>query len=341
MFKFLRKKLGRFEQQIESELEKTRCEDKQKETPDTEFEEKIDQELKKAVEKKQQVQKISKDRTPFSISKKKLDNLLWDLEIGLLESDVALPVVEEIKENIKEQLSHIRSGNAKDVVRQALKESISHVLLSTQINFHNIIENHEKPIVLMFVGVNGTGKTTAIAKLCYYLQKNGKSCVISASDTFRAGAIEQLEQHAANLGVKLIKHKAGADPAAVAYDAIQHAKARRKEIVLLDTAGRMQTNINLMDEMKKIRRVAEPDMVIFVGDALTGNDAVEQAKRFDEIVGIDGIILTKVDADAKGGAALSIAYTIGKPLLFIGVGQEYTDQIPFDPEWMMKRIFEE
>jgi len=341
VFKFLRKKLGKFEQQIESELEKSRDDEKQIVMQDTAVEAKVDQELKKAVEQKKQIQKISREKHPFSISKKKLDNLLWDLEIGLLESDVALPVVEEIKENVKEQLSHIRSGSAKDVVRQALKDAISNVLLSTQVNFQNVIETHKKPAVLMFVGVNGTGKTTAIAKLCYYLKKIGKSCVISASDTFRAGAIEQLEQHATNLGVKLIKHKAGADPAAVAYDAIQHAKARCKDVVLLDTAGRMQTNINLMDEMKKIRRVAEPDMVIFVGDALTGNDAVEQAKRFDEIVGIDGIILTKVDADAKGGAALSIAYTIGKPLLFIGVGQEYGDQIPFDPDWMMKRIFEE
>ena len=216
MFKFLRKKLGRFEQQIESELEKSAGDETQKEIPDIALEAKVNQELKKAVEQKKQVQTISKERHPFSISKKKLDNLLWDLEIGLLESDVALPVVEEIKENIKEQLSHIRSGSAKDVVRHALKDAISNVLLSNQVNFHNVIETQEKPIVLMFVGVNGTGKTTAIAKLCHYLQKNGKSCVISASDTFRAGAIEQLEQHAANLGVKLIKHKAGADPAAVA-----------------------------------------------------------------------------------------------------------------------------
>jgi fused signal recognition particle receptor len=341
VFKFLRKKIGKFEQQIESELQKSKEDDKTIETQDTAVEAKITQELKQAVKQKKHVQKISRERHPFSISKKKLDSLLWDLEIGLLESDVALPVVEEIKDNIKEQLSHIRSGSAKDVVRHALMDAISNVLISTQVNFQSVIENSSKPVVLMFVGVNGTGKTTAIAKLCYHLQKMGNSCVISASDTFRAGAIEQLEQHAANLGVKLIKHKAGADPAAVAYDAIQHAKARCKDIVLLDTAGRMQTNINLMDEMKKIRRVAQPNMVIFVGDALTGNDAVEQAKKFDEIVGIDGIILTKVDADAKGGAALSIAYTIGKPLLFVGVGQEYDDQIPFDPEWMMKRIFEE
>jgi fused signal recognition particle receptor len=341
VFKFLRKKLDKFEQQIESELKKPTVTDKQLDIHDAKLEVKVHHELTKAVEQKKQVQKISKERHPFSISKKKLDNLLWDLEIGLLESDVALPVVEEIKNNVKEQLSHIRGGSAKNIVRQALMDAISNVLLSTQLDFLNVIESSEKPVVIMFVGVNGTGKTTAIAKMCHHLQKKGKSCVISASDTFRAGAIEQLEEHATNLGVKLIKHKAGADPAAVAYDAIQHAKARHKDAVLLDTAGRMQTNINLMDEMKKIRRVAKPSMVIFVGDALTGNDAVEQAKRFDEVVGIDGIILTKVDADAKGGAALSIAYTIGKPLLFIGVGQGYDDQIPFDPEWMMKRIFEE
>jgi len=133
----------------------------------------------------------------------------------------------------------------------------------------------------------------------------------------------------------------GADPAAVTYDAIEHAKAKHKDVVLLDTAGRMQTNINLMDEMAKIKRVAQPDLILFVGDALAGNDAVEQAKRFNEIVGINGVILTKVDTDAKGGSALSVAYTIGKPLLFIGVGQEYTDQIEFDAEWMIKNIFSE
>jgi fused signal recognition particle receptor len=192
----------------------------------------------------------------------------------------------------------------------------------------------------MFVGVNGTGKTLSIAKIAYLLQQHGKSCVMAAGDTFRAGAIEQLTIHADKLGVKIVKHGPGSDPAAVAYDAIEHAKAKHKDVVLLDTAGRMQTNSNLMDEMAKIKRVAKPDMIIFVGDALSGNDAVEQAKRFNEVVGIDGVILTKVDADAKGGSSLSIAYTIGKPLLFIGVGQGYDDQIPFNPEWMVQHIFE-
>jgi fused signal recognition particle receptor len=191
----------------------------------------------------------------------------------------------------------------------------------------------------MFVGVNGTGKTLSIAKIAYQLIKQGKTCVLAAGDTFRAGAIEQLTVHAENLGVKIIKHGPGSDPAAVAFDAIEHAKAKHKDVVLLDTAGRMQTNYNLMDEMAKIKRVAKPDLVIFVGDALSGNDAVEQAKRFNEVVGIDGVILTKVDTDAKGGSALSIAYTIGKPLLYIGVGQKYEDQIPFNAEWMVENIF--
>ena len=155
----------------------------------------------------------------------------------------------------------------------------------------------------MFVGINGTGKTTSIAKLANRLQKNGRTVVLAASDTFRAGAIEQLTIHSDNLGVKIIKHQSGADPAAVAYDAVEHAKSKHKDVVLVDTAGRMQTNSNLMDEMKKIKRVVKPNLVVFVGDALAGNDAVEQAKAFNDAIGLDAIILTKIDADAKGGAA--------------------------------------
>jgi len=212
-------------------------------------------------------------------------------------------------------------------------------LMSNKIDFDDLIKNGKKPFVIMFIGVNGSGKTLSIGKIATMLKKQGYSSVMAAGDTFRAGAIEQLAIHAENVGVKVIKHGPGADPAAVAFDAIDHAKAKHKDVVLLDTAGRMQTNINLMDEMAKIKRVAKPDLIIFVGDALAGNDAVEQAKRFNEVVGIDGVILTKVDTDAKGGSALSVAYTIGKPLLFIGVGQEYEDQIPFDPQWMIDNIF--
>jgi len=171
------------------------------------------------------------------------------------------------------------------------------------------------------------------------MQKRGLSCVLAAGDTFRAGAMEQLTLHAEKLGCKIIKHQEGGDPAAVAFDAVEHAKARKKDVVLIDTAGRMQTNTNLMDEMKKIRRVAKPDLVFFVGDALAGSDAVEQAKKFDAAVGIDGVILTKIDADAKGGAALSITKTIGKPIAYVSIGQEYEEFRKFDADWMVARIF--
>ena len=278
------------------------------------------------------------------VSEAKLDSVLYDLEMVLLESDVALPVVKEIVDNFAESLKGKRVTKKVDfdvAVREALKRAVEKALTTEKIDFFDFMQKAEKPVVLMFVGVNGTGKTTAIAKLAHALQKKGMSCVIAAADTFRAGAIEQLEKHGENLGVKVVAHKAGSDPAAVAYDAIEHAKARHKDVVLVDTAGRMQTNLNLMEQMKKIRRVADPKMVIFVGDALAGNDVVEQAKKFQEAVGFDAALLAKIDTDAKGGAALSIAHAVGKPILFVGTGQGYDDLQPFDAHWMVDRLFGE
>ena len=312
---------------------------------DKQIEESIETELQRIVQTRKSIEDAVKtDKKPSrTIDEKKLDELLWDLEVGLLESDVAYSVINSIKKDIKDEIrntpfARLRSG---DFVETVLKNAISHVLTANDFDFNEFIEKSKKPVVIMFIGVNGTGKTLSIAKIARLLHKQGKTCVMAAGDTFRAGAIEQLTIHANNLGVKIVKHGHGSDPAAVAYDAVEHAKAKHKDVVLLDTAGRMQTNSNLMDEMAKIKRIAKPSLIIFVGDALSGNDAVEQAKRFNEVVGIDGVILTKVDTDAKGGSSLSIAYTIGKPLLFIGVGQEYDDQIPFDAEWMVKNIFGE
>ena len=294
---------------------------------------KIGEEIKKEEEE-------SKKKGLFGISEKKLDEILWDFEIGLIEANVALEVIEKLKMELKNKLVSIQKKDVKEEIEKAIKNAIYIILKNSEKDFFEEIKNMEKPIVLLFVGVNGSGKTTAIAKLVYELKKRGYSCIIAACDTFRAGAIEQLEKHAEKLDVKLIKHDFGADPAAVAYDAIQHAKSKRKDFVLIDTAGRMQTNINLMEEMKKIKRVANPSLTIFVGDALTGNDAIEQAKKFNDAIGIDGVILTKVDADTKGGAALSIAYAIKKPLYFIGIGQEYDKQISFRANWMLERLFE-
>ncbi len=310
---------------------------------DKQIERSIEAELTHTLKTRRSIEKVLQvdKKATIIISDDKLDELLWDLEVGLLESDVAYSVIESIKKDIKEELKHIsiERGKIGETVEMVLKNAISNVLMSNELDFIEFIKKHEKPIVIMFIGVNGSGKTLSIAKIATMLKKNGYSCVMAAGDTFRAGAIEQLSIHAEKIGVKIIKHGPGADPAAVAYDAIDHAKAKHKDVVLLDTAGRVQTNINLMDEMAKIKRVSKPDLILFVGDALSGNDAVEQAKRFNEVCEIDGVILTKVDTDAKGGSALSVAYTIGKPLLFIGVGQKYEDQIPFDSEWMIKSIF--
>lgn len=276
------------------------------------------------------------------IRESKLDDILWDLEVGLMEADVAVEVIEELKENLKADLLGKRVARGADfekAINESLRSSITKILDSATMDFDEFIQNAEKPVIIMFVGVNGTGKTTSIARIAHRLKKQGKSCVLAAGDTFRAGAIEQLTIHSENLGMKIIKHQAGGDPAAVAYDAVEHARARFKDVVLIDTAGRMQTNINLMDEMKKIRKVVEPDMTIFVGDSLAGNDAVEQARKFDEAIGLDTAILTKIDADAKGGAALSIAHAVGKPIIFVGTGQEYDDLEKFDAQWMIKKIF--
>ncbi len=277
------------------------------------------------------------------IKESKIEDILWDLKVSLLEADVALSVVEEIQEKVKEDLvgkKISRKYDLEDVVEASLKEAVKTALKTEEIEFDEKIKKAEKPFSIMFVGVNGTGKTTTIAKIAQKLQNQGYSCVLAAADTFRAGALEQIQEHGDNLGLKVIKHSKGSDPAAVAYDALEHAEARGKEIVLIDTAGRMQTDKNLMNEMEKIKRVAEPDMIIFVGDALAGSDAVEQAKEFEKSVGIDGVVLTKIDADAKGGAALSIGHAVGRPMLFVGTGEDYEDLVEFDEEWMVKRLFD-
>ena len=338
------KKLVKKPKRSEELIRRRRIEKRRREEHiDKQIEKSIETELEHTLRTRRSIEDVVKTdrKTPRGISEEKLNDLLWDLEIGLLESDVAYSVIESIKNDIKEELKYVSVERSKisELVENVLRNAIEHVLKSSEMDFDEFIENSKKPVVIMFVGVNGSGKTLSIGKMTTLLKKRGKSSVMAAGDTFRAGAIEQLGIHANNVGVKLVKHGPSADPAAVAFDAIEHAKAKHKDVVLLDTAGRMQTNINLMDEMAKIKRVAKPDLILFVGDALAGNDAVEQAKRFNEIVGIDGVILTKVDTDAKGGSALSVAYTIGKPLLFIGVGQGYEDQIPFDPQWMIDNIF--
>jgi fused signal recognition particle receptor len=279
------------------------------------------------------------------LSPKDIDDIIWDLQVGLLESDVAVPVVDQITERVRAGLVGRKLGLREDprkIADEVLREAILNVLKpGADVDLMKVVEAKRakgEPAVIVFVGINGTGKTTTIAKLARYLTRRGYKVLLAAADTFRAAGIEQLEIHAQRVGVQVIKQRRGADAAAVAYDAIAHAKARGLDVVLVDTAGRMQTELNLMDEMRKIVRVTKPDMIIFVGDALTGNDAVEQARTFDQAVGITGSILCKMDADARGGAALSIAQVTGKPILFLGTGQGYDDLVEFRPEIILNAL---
>ena len=277
------------------------------------------------------------------ITEKDLDKILEDFELSLLESDVSMKVSEKIVNELKKKLTGEKIGltsNKKDFVKIAVEETLTEILEYKKYDIFKEIEKKRKAgeiFSIAFVGFNGTGKTTTIAKFGKLLSDKGYKVVIAASDTFRAGSIEQLCLHAEKIGIKVIKHNYGADPAAVAFDAINHAKARGIDVVLIDTAGRSEMNRNLMDEMKKLIRVSNPNMKIFVGDSLAGNAVAEQAEKFSEI-GLDGSILTKIDADSRGGAALSISYITEKPILFIGTGQGYDDLEPFDPKWLVERI---
>jgi len=283
--------------------------------------------------------------TTRELSDKNLADAVWELQMILIQNDVAVEVAEHICNLTKEKLLGTRAGrleNLKRLFKTAIHESVLEVLTPKHpldpIEFVRAKKSKGEPTVILFVGVNGTGKTTTLAKMASLFKKEGFSIVIAAGDTFRAGSIEQLQRHADVIGVRVIKQDYGADAAAIAYDAIAHAKAKHIDVVLIDSAGRMQSNRNLIEEMKKIVRVANPDLKVFVGDSLAGNDALSQAKEFNDAIGIDGAILTKVDADPSGGAALSVAYVTGRPVIYIGVGQTYEDLKRFDPEWFAQRL---
>ncbi len=321
MFSFLKNKIKSSVSKISEFLEKVK-------------EEKIEQKIvsEKIDEKKSGFfDKIKEKVTTTTIGEDKFDEYFQDLEFGLLENNVALEVVDKIKDDLKSELVNkpIKRFNIEETVAQALKKSIESLFEDNCVNVFEKIKE-KKPFVICFVGINGSGKTTTVAKFARLLKDKGLSVVVAASDTFRAASIEQLEKHCEILGIKIVKHNYGADPAAVAFDAIQHAKAKSIDVVLIDTAGRMHSNTNLINEMKKIVRVANPDLKIFIGESITGNDCIEQARIFNDSIGIDGIILTKADIDEKGGTAISIGYVTKKPILFIGVGQDYLDLKEFD-----------
>ena len=278
---------------------------------------------------------------------KALNLLLEEIEWAMLESDISSAAVTDVLNLMRENLigSRLRKGaNLAKVIEATLKRALQSILRADYWDFEATIEKYisegDKPVIIMLVGVNGTGKTTTTAKIAYRLKNKGYNVVAAASDTFRAGAIEQLEAHMDRLEIKCISSQRGGDSAAIARDAISHAKAKGADIVLVDTAGRMQNKTNLMNELQKVHRVTNPHLVLFVGDALAGNDAVEQAAEFSRVLTFDGAVLSKMDTDAKGGAGLSIAHATGKPIVLVGTGQEYSDLHQFNPEWLLEQLFE-
>lgn len=272
-----------------------------------------------------------------------LDEPLETLELSLLSSDVEMGVAEEILAGIRENLEGTVRAQVQStdmVLESALKEALLDVISVGQFDFDEYVAEADKPIVMVFTGVNGVGKTTTIAKLARYFERQGHSSVLANGDTYRAGANEQLREHAESLDTKLIAHEQGGDPTAVIYDAVEYAQANDVDIVLGDTAGRLHTSNDLMAQLEKIDRVVDPDMTLFVDEAVAGQDAVQRAFEFDDAAEIDGTILTKADADPQGGAAISIAHVTGKPILFLGVGQEYDDLERFDPEAITDHLLE-
>ena len=345
------KELSSFKQKIDDTVKEikdaTEHYTKKIKDPDSLEKEKLEKE-KAEVEKEEKeikktfIQKLSDSFTKKVLSEKAFNELFWELEIILLENNVAVEVIELIKKKLSSKLVD-RPIARKDIsqeIENILRDTIEEVLDVEKPNFMDEISG-KKPYKILIVGVNGSGKTTTIAKLVNKLKKNGFSSVLAASDTFRAAAIDQLQEHADNLNVKLIRHDYNSDPAAVAFDAIKYAEAKKLDVVVIDTAGRLHSNANLMDELKKVYRVSKPDLTIFVGESITGNDCVEQAKEFQKVVDFDAIILSKADVDEKGGAAISVSYITQKPIIYLGVGQNYDDLEEFDKYKIIYRIFDD
>ncbi|MEK6875152.1 MAG: signal recognition particle-docking protein FtsY [Nanoarchaeota archaeon] len=314
--------------------------------PDIEKLKEIEKDLEEVEEKQGFFSKIKSKFTKIKITDKEFDVYSEELEMLLLENNVALEVAEKIIKHLREAIigKELLKKEIESEIKDSLKEIIEEILIEPFSIYEKIKEKKSNPetkanpYVILFCGINGTGKTTTIAKIAYHLKKQGLSCVIAAADTFRAASIEQLKEHSEKLGIKLISQDYQTDPASVGFDAIKYAKKNAIDCVLIDTAGRMHTAKNLLKEIEKIAKVAKPDLKLFIGESITGNDAIEQIKSFDWHIGIDGIILTKADIDEKGGTALSLGYIAKKPILYLGTGQLYDNIEPFNKEKFIQRL---
>lgn len=357
MFKFLKEKIGKWAKEISKGIKEKPGEIKiEKE----EFklkkpvlhEEKNKKEKQKELSKEEEIKpgtesffrKITSKISKIKITEKEFEPYSEELEMLLLENNVALEVAEKIIKDLKEKI--IGKELLKKEIESEIKDAFRGIIEEILVEPFNLIDKiREKnsdqarePYVVLFCGVNGTGKTTTIAKIASHLKKNKISCILAAADTFRAASIEQIKKHGDKLGIKVVASQYGADPASVGFDAVKHAKKNFINCVLIDTAGRMHTSKNLLKEIEKISKVCKPDCKIFVGESITGNDSIEQIKSFDWTIGIDGIILTKADIDEKGGTALSVGYVTKKPILFLGTGQEYDAIEVFDKERFIEKL---
>jgi len=311
-------------------------------TPEEKFEEEVEKRDEEKKEKKGFFAKL-REIFVYTITQEDFDNIFSDLEMLLLENNVALEVVEEIRRELEKELlnKEIKKDTLEKEIRDCLKKVLENIILEPEDTIKIIKEfkkQNKNPFVILFFGINGAGKTTTIAKLCHLIQKNNLSCILAAGDTFRAASIEQLQIHADKLKTHMIKHNYGSDPSAVGFDAIKYAEHHNIDVVLIDTAGRMHTKENLLNEMGKICRVTKPNIKVFVAEAVAGNDATEQARSFNNAIGIDGSMLSKTDVDEKGGTILSISYVTKKPILYLGTGQKYEDLELFNKEKFIKRL---
>jgi len=284
--------------------------------------------------------KITEKLTTKKIDEKEFDELFNDLELVLLENNVALEVIDKIKEDLKVDLVNVPlKGKINDLIKNSLRDSLEDLLKETNFDLIQEIKNKkEKPYIMVFVGLNGSGKTTTIAKLAHLLKENKLKCILVAGDTWRKAAIEQLEEHSKKLDIKIVKHSYESDPTSVAFDGVKMAKAHDFDVVLIDTAGRQHSNKNLIEEMKKIVRIIKPDLKIFVGESISGNDLILQVQEFDKAINLDSIILAKTDVDEKGGAIISATYVTRKPIIYLGSGQTYNDLEKFDKNKIIKSL---
>ncbi len=370
MFEGLKKKLSNFVEslskkvkgKVKKERNETEKKEEKKESAKVERREKEKAEEPEKEEKKEEesiseiTPKVKAKPTIFTkikgaflpevtIKEEDISETLQEFETQLLEADVALPVATHLITDLESKIvgKKIRYKELDSFVKDSISSSINDLLLQEEFDIISYIKSKleagEKPVKLLFIGPNGAGKTTAIAKIAYLLKKNGFSSVISASDTFRKGSIEQTEEHASRIGVSVIKHQYGSDPTSVAFDAVKHAEANNINVVLIDTAGRQETSRNLIEQLKKIARVIKPDLNIFVGEGIVGNAIISQVSEFNKATPLDGIILTKVDCDSKGGTVISIKEATGIPIFYFGIGQDYEDLVKFDKNFILKRLF--